>query len=605
MNYFIIIIPFIISILSLLLGWFVFAKHPKRTLHILFMLFCTSFSVVSYVDYAFRIAESYQVAAFWLNFAILVVLPPCFLFHFSLVFSGTNEIIRNKLLYIVLYGINIGYIIFGIFTTSVDTKPAKTVYGWTYGNVEFQWLANIFFIEMMILIIFSIFFFLKAYFREKDETKAQQAKLVIIGIIFALFSYLLFDYLLIHFLPYGFHELGSLSFLFVIIFLGYGMRKYRLFSLDLYSRAREIIENLSDFLILINPNGNITSMNDMTLNLFKFSEKELLGQNIRNLLFSEEDIKIFDFQLQLLLKFRKKDVVNDIEMDFKCRKASKVPVSLSASKIRDDLGNIKGLILIGREISERKRMEQELHDVLDKQKLYIDEILKSSTFKSEFMSSLSHELRTPLNSIIGFTDLLIEQSYGELNENQLEFLEDIKYSSNHLLRLIDQLLDISKMEAHKLELDSEKIKLVDLIQEISSSIMPLYKKKGLEFFIEGSLEEKKIFADYSKLKQIFLNLLSNAIKFTPDGKIGIKIEENERFWVFHIIDTGIGIPDKEFDNVFREFIRIKHKNIKNEQGTGLGLPLTKRMIEMHGGEIWFESQLDKGSTFSFNIPKNS
>lgn len=561
------------------------------------MLFCVSFSAVNYVDYAFRIAESYELASFWLNFAVFVVLPPCFLFHFALVLAGKTQITKKKIFYILLYGVNGGYVLFALFSDLVDPRPLRTSYGWTYGNAKFQFISDIFFFEEILLILLSTYLFAKIYYQKESLLKAQQAKLVLIGIALGLGFYFLSDFI--------FSDFSSLSLIFIIIFLGYGMRKYRLFFLTIQSRSKEIVDKLSDSLILINPKGTITALNDMTLNLLKYNKKQLINNDIRKILYSKDDVKIFNFQLQLLLNFRKKDIVNDIEMNFKTSDNKIVPISLSASKIRDNLGNLKGLILIAREIAERKRIKQELHEVLEKQKMYIDEILKRSSFKSEFMSSLSHELRTPLNSIIGFTELLIEESYGNLNENQLDFLEDIKYSSEHLLELIDALLDISKIESNQLKIHKKFFNFEELIKEISATIMPLYKRKDLKFQIKGLYKNKKIFADRSKVKQIFLNLLGNAIKFTKHGEIKIKIEENDNFWIFHIIDTGVGIPKDRFDDVFREFKRIENSDIKNQHGTGLGLPLSKEMVQMHGGEIWFKSEVGKGSIFSFSLPKKS
>ncbi len=257
-------------------------------------------------------------------------------------------------------------------------------------------------------------------------------------------------------------------------------------------------------------------------------------------------------------------------------------------------------------IIKEKRTDAQLRAMLEKQKKYTDVILQNSQFKTEFLATMSHELRTPLNIIIGFSDILIEKLYGDINDDQMDFLDNISSSATHLLHLINHIIDISKIESGKIELYRKQFRLKEIVNQIQSTIMPLYEEKHLEFSVQGLSQEQDqlIYADRLRLKEILYNLLSNAIKYTIKGHVQLKIHEWEDYWQFDVIDTGIGIEKKDFPLLFKEFQRIDNEYVNATPGTGLGLSLTKRLVQLHGGKIWFESEIGKGSSFMFTIPKN-
>jgi signal transduction histidine kinase len=244
-----------------------------------------------------------------------------------------------------------------------------------------------------------------------------------------------------------------------------------------------------------------------------------------------------------------------------------------------------------------------LKDLLGQQKLFEEQILKSSAFKSEFMASMSHELRTPLNSIIGFTDVILEGISGEINEKQEKYLNNVKTSAMHLLDLINDVLDIAKIESGKIDLNIEDVNISEITNQINTMLKPIYEKKNLKFEIQKFDKEIVVRVDRLRFKEILFNLLSNAVKFTKEGKVKLEISDDENYWKFDIIDTGIGIKEEDFDLVFQDFKRIRSVYVASIEGTGLGLSLTKRLIEFHGGNISFTSKLGIGSTFTFTIPK--
>ena len=243
----------------------------------------------------------------------------------------------------------------------------------------------------------------------------------------------------------------------------------------------------------------------------------------------------------------------------------------------------------------------------------------ASKAKSEFLANMSHELRTPLNHVIGFTELVLSKNFGDLNDTQEEFLNDVHGSSHHLLSLINDILDISKVEAGKLELQPSNVNLPDLLENCLIMIKEKALSHSIETVVNANGTPDEIVADERKLKQIMYNLLSNAAKFTPDGgKIsvsaqkyrpksedGINSDSNSKEAIkISVSDTGIGIRHNDLNRVFNPFEQLDSSASRRFQGTGLGLSLTKQLVELHGGKIWAESKGEnKGATFSFIIPK--
>ena len=223
--------------------------------------------------------------------------------------------------------------------------------------------------------------------------------------------------------------------------------------------------------------------------------------------------------------------------------------------------------------------------------------------KSDFLANMSHELRTPLNSILGFSEVLQDKMFGDLNEKQEEYVNYIRESGQHLFSLIDDILDLSKVEAGEIEMEPAEVRLGDLLQNSLTMVREKALKHGIELILKLENEIPEISADERKIKQVVFNLLSNAVKFTPDGgKVGIEaVKEDEHIRVT-VWDTGIGIREEDKGKLFKEFQQLDSGRDKRYQGTGLGLALSKRLVEMHGGRIWVESEEGKGSRFNFTLP---
>jgi signal transduction histidine kinase len=227
---------------------------------------------------------------------------------------------------------------------------------------------------------------------------------------------------------------------------------------------------------------------------------------------------------------------------------------------------------------------------------------EASQHKSQFLANMSHELRTPLNAILGYTELMADGAYGEPSEKMNAILKRLEANGKHLLGLINDVLDLSKIEAGQLVLELSDYSVQDIAQTVRSTLEPLAADKRLAFKVEMAPGLPSGRGDGRRLTQVLINLVGNAIKFTDAGEVAIKADAKNGSFHVSVRDTGPGISAADQAKLFQEFQQADNAITKKKGGTGLGLAISKRIIEMHGGKIWVESQLGQGSTFAFSLP---
>jgi signal transduction histidine kinase/CheY-like chemotaxis protein len=230
------------------------------------------------------------------------------------------------------------------------------------------------------------------------------------------------------------------------------------------------------------------------------------------------------------------------------------------------------------------------------------ELAVVSRHKSEFLASMSHELRTPLNAVIGFSEVLLDRMFGDINQRQEEYLHDIRSSGLHLLELLNEILDLSKVEAGRMELEPAVFRVVEALEYALSLVRERAGRHGIELRLDVAGDVEEVLADPLRFKQVVLNLLSNAVKFTPDGgRVTLAAALVADELLVTVTDTGAGVPPEDRERIFESF-QQGGRGTTREEGTGLGLTLTKRIVELFGGRLWLDTTVGEGSTFGFSLP---
>jgi len=409
-----------------------------------------------------------------------------------------------------------------------------------------------------------------------------------------------------------------------------GMKEKEEELLSQKSYAESIISSMTDALIVVNPDSTVRSVNKATLDLLDYKEDELISQPVKKIfLQGEEEERILHKCFQ---KIMEQSAAYNIGLTFLTKKGKQIPVNFSgavmqegekiisivgvARDMRQVITNISDLEKKDRDLEERSkdltRMQRAMLHIMDDLKDAKDELERANKelqkidqLKSDFVSTVSHELRTPLTVTREAISQVLDGVCGKINKEQKQFLFMSIEGIDRLARLINDLLDISKIEASKIKLKRELIDIVSLVKEVNSNFTLAFQNKGLDTKYNFSKDKIELYVDKDKIAQVFVNLMSNALKFTPAGYVEISVIDKENVAECAVSDTGIGISDEELPKVFSKFEQFGLEFESVKKGTGLGLAISKGIIELHRGKIWVESKLGRGTKISFTLPKYS
>lgn len=346
-----------------------------------------------------------------------------------------------------------------------------------------------------------------------------------------------------------------------------------------------LVENAADIILSTDLEDRILTWNRGAEITLGYSKEEVIGKHLSTLLPPQRLHELAEMRAKVELD----GALRDVEVESNKKDGTPIFLSLSVSSIADGDGRIVGFLRVAKDITEKRRYEQRLKE-LDK-------------LKSDFVSNVSHELRTPLTAIKGSVDNMLDGLTGELNEKQSRYLTRIKSNADRLARLINDLLDLSRIEAG-IKLNRINLSLPTVVKEVVESLGSVAAEKLINFEIKTADNDLTAWADPDRVAEVLTNLLGNAIKFSPTGgNVTVSLARSGNNWVkVSITDTGTGIRPEEANRIFDKFYQVSHPEQPKATGTGLGLPIAKALVEMHGGRIWLESQVGHGSVFSFTLP---
>lgn len=380
-------------------------------------------------------------------------------------------------------------------------------------------------------------------------------------------------------------DLTSITFTVSGIFVGWALYRFRL--MDIVPVAREIlVDNMVDGVLVVDSSIRIVDINDSALHILGLKDKTVVGKSL---------LEVWEKQRDLLLQFRDvEQITTEIELDVDGKERV---FSVRISPLKNRRNQLIGRIATLNDITTLKQINREL--LIARQKA--DE---ATRLKSEFLATMSHELRTPLGAVIGYSELMLTGMVGDLSEKHQEYTDRIFSNANYLLNLINDILDISKIEAGRMDLTLQPFEIKQWVNDIVTQHQVLADEKDLDFQVE--IDERlpeTLIGDAARLRQVVINLLSNAFKFTHEGHVKLKISQNDNTtWRIDVSDTGIGIPPHKKETIFEEFHQVDGSSTREYGGTGLGLAIARRFVLMMGGHIRLTSTLNEGSTFTIVLP---
>lgn len=366
--------------------------------------------------------------------------------------------------------------------------------------------------------------------------------------------------------------------------------------------AESIINTVREPLIVLDQDLRVVTANMSFYEVFKVKPDDTIGHLIYSLGNKQWDIPKLRELLETILPQKATFENYEVEHDFTT--IGRRIMLLNARQIQRLLGKDLIILLAIEDITERREIEIGLKKAHDKLNKLATELKRTAQAKSEFLANMSHELRTPLNSIIGFSEVLYDETFGSLNDHQKRYVNNVLTSGKHLLLLINQILDTAKVESGKMKLFLSSVPVKNVLNEISYLVADMIDKKKLRISLEIDEDLPDIFGDELKVREIIYNLLSNAVKFTPEGgQICLKAKTIGSEIEVIVQDSGIGIASENLDKIFEGFFRVDTPYSRLTEGTGLGLPLSKKLVEMHGGRLNVNSAgLNKGTTVIFTLP---
>ncbi len=360
---------------------------------------------------------------------------------------------------------------------------------------------------------------------------------------------------------------------------------------------RAAVEALGEGVIITDEQDVVAYVNSRVAHLTGYEPDALLGKKVEDVLVPAAQLEEHRSRRELLLQ----GIAEEYETRIRRKDGSEFWAEVNSTPYLDPQGEVLGTLSALTDVMERQLIQEELVAAIDASE-------DANRAKSAFLANMSHELRTPMNAILGYCELVQEDVQARGLDELLQDLNKIHGAGRHLLRLINDILDLSKIEAKKIELQVETFEIKQLVGDVADTMQHLIDKNGNTLKLEAADALGNMKADLTRVRQILLNLLGNAAKFTKDGTVGLEVrrEKNDgvEFVVFKVTDSGIGIPPEQLDRLFQPFTQVDSSSTRKYEGTGLGLSISRQLCRIMGGDIEVESEPGKGSTFVVKLPTN-
>ncbi len=596
----------IVGVIYIFLGGYIIYMNIHARLNCIFGAVAASLAIWAF-SFAWAIlAPDYTNALFWRRissigwgffYALMVQFILNLLENSSLIKSKKN---KNDFKHLFLYiPAVINVYVFGISAELSGRlyNLTRTQFGWR--NIALKTVWDYFFIVYYVsysligiglLIIFSR--------RTRLIREKKQSVIIVSSFIICFLAGTVTDIILDYYIGIELPESGVIFLLLPIIAIWFSIKKYGLMDLTLGTVSEDILSRMNEGLLLVDSKGDILSVNNSLIRLSGYLVEEIVGKKIETFLnrkgYKADSQPTWDKLIQSDLE--------GIEEFIVIKNGDKIPILLSSTRIFDQWGDLIGVVCILINVSEIRAREIDLLYVQKDLKIALRKVNVAVEAKSQFLATMSHEIRTPMNSIIGMSYLTLQT---DLNDTQRDYVNKIQTSATTLLNILNDILDFAKIDSGKIQLEQVAFDMDKTISKAIDRVVEKADEKQLAMLYHYPKElPKKVIGDPIKVEQILTKLIHNAVKFTEAGEIEISVSEQEReieriCLRFTVRDTGIGIALEDKEIIFQEFRQIDSSTTRQYEGTGLGLAITKNLVEMMEGRIWVESQLGKGSTFTF------
>jgi PAS domain S-box-containing protein len=607
------------AIFTAFIGIYVFLLNPKKITNRVFAVFVLFLAIFSISEFMTRVSETQELALLFGRICYSIFpLISCLGVHFSLVFpkkySKNNNIFSiNKSILLFLYIVSIiAAIIFNQSFSIQDVKMSE----WGY-RVILNPPTEFIIYWLLVCSSIATFSLAHTYFKKYISTnEKKQIQFVTIGLLLVV-ALSLGTNLIPPLYGVSVFPMTTVSLAIFSFFVAFSMRRYRLMKLTTAETADVVINTMVDSLLVIDGNNTIVNVNKSTLGLLGYNRKELMNVSL------EFIVNLPHFESNVLSKVHVDGRIKDTETEFFTKERKSIPMNISASSIYNDRRELEGIVIVARDLTETKNFIKKLEEAknnlekhviertaeLEKSKRRIElqniKLKKLDQMKSEFLNITSHELRTPMSAIKGYIQILLKQTLGNITSEQKDALNIALRNTDRLDHLVQEILDISNLESGTMKFIPEKTDIAKMIKDVIETMQSSADMKNIK--INTKLEKTpEIAIDQERITQVLMNLIGNSIKFSPQhSTINLYTRMKKDEVLFEVQDFGRGIPKKKQKKIFEKFYQVDTGMDRKFGGVGLGLTISQGIIRAHGGKIWVDSTLGKGSTFKFSIPSQS